>query len=116
MVPLMCFVEVATVATADPAVDCSHRSLADVVDKVLVQDTVIMFTGVCNGPIVIGVDGITLQGVGDADGGGAADAVTIAGASRVALDGVEVRNGINGIVAGNGAHHGGQRDATATAC
>jgi len=43
-----------------------------------------------------------LQGVGNAviDGGGAADAVTIAGASRVALDGVEVRNGINGIVAG----------------
>ena len=49
MVPLMCFVAVATVATADPVVDCSHRSLADVVDKVLVQDTVIMFTGVCNG-------------------------------------------------------------------
>ena len=72
MVPLMCFVGVATVATADPVVDCSHRSLADVVDKVLVQDTVIMFTGVCNGPIVIGVDGITLQGVGNAviDGGG----------------------------------------------
>ena len=106
MVPLMFFVGVATVATADPVVDCSHRSLADVVDKVLVQDTVIMFTGVCNGPIVIGVDGITLQGVGNAviDGGGAADAVTIAGASRVALDGVEVRNGINGIVAVNGAH------------
>jgi hypothetical protein len=106
MVPLMCFVAVATVATADPVVDCSHRSLADVVDRVLVQDTVIMFTGVCNGPIVIGVDGITLQGVGNAviDGGGAADAVTIAGASRVALDGVEVRNGINGIVAVNGAH------------
>jgi len=102
MVPLMCFVGVATVATADPAVDCSHRSLADVVDKVLVQDTVIMFTGVCNGPVVIGADGITLQGVGNAviEGGGSAAAVTIAGASRVALDGVEVRNGINGIVAG----------------
>jgi hypothetical protein len=61
-----------------------------------------MFTGVCNGPVVIGADGITLQGVGNAviEGGGSADAVTIAGTSRVALDGVEVRNGINGIVAG----------------
>jgi len=66
MVPLMCFVAVATVATADPVVDCSHRSLADVVENVLVKDIVIMFTGVCNGPIVIGADGITLQGVSGA--------------------------------------------------
>jgi hypothetical protein len=58
------------------------------------------------GPVVIATDGITLQGVGNAviDGGGAADAVTVAGASRVSLEGVEVRNGINGIVAVNGAH------------
>ena len=66
MVPLMCFVGVATVATADPVIDCSHRSLADVVENVLVKDIVIMFTGVCNGPIVIGADGITLQGVSGA--------------------------------------------------
>jgi len=51
MVPLMCFVGVATVATADPVVDCRHRSLADVVENVPVQDIVIMFTGVCNGPM-----------------------------------------------------------------
>ena len=92
-------------ASADPIVDCSRRSLADAVDDVHVQDVVIRFTGVC-GPVVIATDGITLQGVGNAviDGGGAADAVTVAGASRASLEGVEVRNGINGIVAVNGAH------------
>ena len=37
------------------------------------------------------------------DGGGQ-DAVTIAGAGRVSLTGIEVRNGLNGIVAVNGAH------------
>jgi hypothetical protein len=43
--------------------------------------------------------------VGEAviDGGGQ-DAVTIAGAGRVSLNGIEVRNGLNGIVAVNGAH------------
>jgi hypothetical protein len=54
---------------------------------------------------VIGTDGLTLRGVGMAviDGDGQ-NAVTIAGASRVALAGVEVRNGLNGIVGVNGAH------------
>ena len=32
------------------------------------------------------------------------DAVTIAGAGRVSLTGIEIRNGQNGIVAVNGAH------------
>jgi hypothetical protein len=106
MVLLVSFLGVATVASADPVVDCSRRSLANVVDNVHVRDVVIRFTGVCNGPIVISTDGITLQGVGNAviDGGGAADAVTIAGSSRVALESLEVRNGVNGIVAVNGAH------------
>jgi hypothetical protein len=105
MVLLVCFPGVATIASADPVVDCSRRSLATVVDNVHLRDIVIRFTGVC-GPVVISTDGITLQGVGNAviDGGGTADAVTIAGASRVVLEGVEVRNGINGLVAVNGAH------------
>ena len=69
------------------------------------KDPVIAFTGVCAGPIVIRTEGVTLQGVGEAviDGGGQ-DAVTIAGAGRVSLNGIEVRNGLNGIVAVNGAH------------
>ena len=56
------------------------------------------FTGVCAGPIVITTDGLTLQGVGTAviDGGGQ-DAVVVAGASRVSLGGIEVRNGLNGM-------------------
>ena len=54
---------------------------------------------------MIRTEGVTLQGVGEAviDGGGQ-DAVTIAGAGRVSLIGIEVRNGLNGIVAVNGAH------------
>jgi hypothetical protein len=54
---------------------------------------------------VIRTEGITLQGVDEAviDGGGQ-DAVTVAGAGRVSLNGFEVRNGLNGIVAVNGAH------------
>ena len=101
----VCVLAVAPRASAQPVVDCSRRSLANAVDNVHVRDVVIRFTGVC-GPIVITTDGITLQGVGNAviDGGGAADAVTVAGASRTALEGVVVRNGINGIVAVNGAH------------
>ena len=105
MVQLVCVLGVATIASADPVVDCSRRSLANVVDNNHARDIVIQFTGVC-GPVVINTDGITLQGVGNAviDGGGLADAVTIAGASRVSLESLEVRNGINGLVAVNGAH------------
>jgi len=99
MVQLVCVLGVATIASADPVVDCSRRSLANVVDNNHARDIVIQFTGVC-GPVVINTDGITLQGVGNAviDGGGLADAVTIAGASRVSLESLEVRNGINGLV------------------
>jgi hypothetical protein len=102
----VCLLAVATVASADPVVDCSRRSLASALDNIHTGDVVIRFTGVCQGPIVIGTDGLTLQGVGNAviDGGGAVDAVTIAGASRVSLESLEVRNGVNGIVAVNGAH------------
>lgn len=101
----VCVLGVAPRASADPVVDCSRRSLANVVDNVHVRDVVIRFTGVC-GPVVITTDGITLQGVGTAviDGGEAADAVTVAGASRVSLEDVDIRNGVNGIVAVNGAH------------
>ncbi len=89
---------------ADPIVDCGVRSLADAVEHAQGTNPVITFTGVC-GPIVITKDGVTLQGVGGAviDGAGQ-DAVTVDGASRVALAGVEIRNGVNGILAVNGAH------------
>lgn len=105
LVLVVCVLGAASGASADPVVDCSRRSLANAVDNVHVRDVVIRFTGVC-GPVVITTDGITLQGVGNAviDGRGVADAVTVAGASRVALEAIEVRNGINGIVAVNGAH------------
>jgi hypothetical protein len=95
----------ATSASADQPLDCSRKSLAAAVADVQGKDPVITFTGVCAGPIVIRTEGVTLQGVGEAviDGGGQ-DAVTIASAGRVSLNGIEVRNGLNGIVAVNGAH------------
>jgi hypothetical protein len=54
---------------------------------------------------VIATDGLTLKGLGAAviEGDGQ-DAVTVAGAGRVTLDGIEVRNALNGIVGLNGAH------------
>lgn len=96
----------ATSASADQPLDCGKKSLAAAVADLQGNNTVFEFTGVCAGPIVIKAEGVTLQGVGDAviDGGGAQDAVTIAGASRVALNGIEIRNGVNGVVAVNGAH------------
>ena len=92
-------------ASAERPLDCSTRSLADAVAAVRGKNPVITFTGVCAGPIVIRADDVMLQGVGDAiiDGAGQ-DAVTIAGAGRVSLAGIEIRNGLNGVVAANGAH------------
>jgi len=92
-------------ADHDP-LDCSRKSLADAVRHVRDDDrTTIRFTGVCAGPIVIRTDGLTLEGVDTAiiDGGGR-DAVTVMGAGRVSLTNIEVRNGVNGILAVNGAH------------
>ena len=96
----------ATSASADQPLDCSKKSLAVAVAELHATDPIVEFTGVCAGPIVIRAEGVTLQGVGEAviDGGGAADAVTIAGASRVTLSGIEIRNGVNGVTAVNGAH------------
>lgn len=91
---------------ADPkSIDCGKKSLAGAVDDADKNQT-ISFTGVCQGPIVIRTDGVTLTGVGTAiiDGGGNHDVVTIAGAHGVALNNIEVRNGVNGIVGSNGAH------------
>src|SRR5207344_936250 len=78
---------------------------ADAVANAREKDPEITFTGVCAGPIVIQTDGLTLQGVNNAviDGGGK-DAVTVAGAGRVSLAGIEIRNGLSGILALNGAH------------
>jgi len=95
----------ATTAFADkPLVDCSKKSLADAVANASSGDT-INFTGICKGPVVVATDGLSLAGVGTAviDAVGA-DALTIAGADRVSVTGVEVRNGLNGIVGVNGAH------------
>ena len=84
--------------------DCNLEPLADALTRIKDKQTV-QFTGVCSGPVVIRVDGLTLTGVGTAaiDGAGQ-DALTVAGASNVTLSGFEVLNGLNGIVGSNGAH------------
>ena len=96
----------AAVSADNDPLDCSRKSLAEAVRDIRDDErTTIRFTGVCAGPIVIRTDGLTLKGVGTAviDGGGH-DAVTVRGASRVSLSNLEVRNGVNGILAVNGAH------------
>ena len=89
---------------AKPPLDCSRRSLAEVVARANGGDA-ITFTGVCAGPIVVRTDSLTLTGVGTAiiDGGGH-DAVSVMGAHGVELANFEVRNGLNGIIGVNGAH------------
>jgi len=98
----------AAYADSDNTIDCSRKSLADAVKRAeddRDENQTIRFTGVC-GPVVIRVDGIELTGVGAAviDGGAATDAVAVQGASRVSIAGAEIRNGVNGISATNGAH------------
>jgi hypothetical protein len=94
----------ARVSADNDVIDCGHKSIADAVNKAGVNTT-IRFTGICAGPIVIASDGLSLKGIGTAviDGGGS-DAVTVTGASRATLTSIEIRNGLNGILAVNGAH------------
>jgi hypothetical protein len=89
----------------DTVLDCGKKSLAEAVQNVTSKNAAISFTGVCVGPIVIATDGVTLKGVGTAiiDGGGS-DAVTIQGASNVALSDLEVTNGLTGVVVRDGSH------------
>lgn len=95
----------ATTAQAGDLLDCGKKSLADAVRDVSTRNPVISFTGVCAGPIVVPIDGLTLKGVGTAiiDGGGQ-DVVTVSGSARVSLIDLDVTNGGIGIVARNGAH------------
>ena len=91
---------------ADPAVvDCSKKSLADAVREASDKNSTISFTGICIGPVVVTSDGLTLKGVGTAiiDGAGA-DALTLAGTSRVSLIDFEVTNGLNGVVIRDGGN------------
>ena len=85
-------------------IDCGHRSLAAAVRE-NEGEGVLVFTGVCTGPVVIQKDGLSLRGTGTAiiDGAGS-DAITIAGVHNIQLSNFEVRNGLSGIVAVNGAH------------
>jgi hypothetical protein len=102
----LCVLGMASTALADKgSVDCNKESLAAAVNNVTDKNLTMQFTGVCHGPVVIATDGLTLKGIGTAiiEGDGQ-DALTVAGAGRVTLDSIEVRNGSNGIVAFNGAH------------
>ena len=97
-----------TAAYAQTSVlDCSKKSLVDAVREATDKNPTITFTGICTGPIVVAIDGLTLKGVGTAiiDGGdGSADALTVVGASRVSLVDFEVTHGLTGIVVRDGSH------------
>ena len=80
-------------------VDCNRgESLASAVARADDADTIV-FTGTCNGPILIDRDRITLQGQGAAViDGRQQNAVTVRGAQNVKLTNLEVRNGLMGIL------------------
>src|SRR5262245_14194531 len=101
----LCLVALAAPVPAAQPLNCATKSLANAVASAKEKDSVITFTGICAGPIVIQTDGLTLQGVGTAviDGGGQ-DAVTVKGAGQVSLTAIEIRGGLHGLVALNGAH------------
>ena len=105
---VICLLAGATPGFADtPVVDCSKKSLADAVADATDKNPTVTFTGICNGPVVVAIDGLTLKGVGTAiiDGGdGGADALTVIGASRVSLVDFEVTHGLTGIVVRDGSH------------
>ena len=102
---LLAGAEVSRADSNNYSLDCSRNSLAAAVGDAD-DGATIVFTGVCRGPVVIRTDGLTLRGTGTAviDGGGSHDAVTVAGAHGVTLLNFEVRNGVNGVAANNGAH------------
>src|SRR5262245_48716062 len=104
---LIAVLALAVPLAADNPLNCSTHSLADAVAKAGDKGdkaSVITFTGVCSGPISVRGQ-VTLEGVGEAviDGGGQ-DAVSVAAGSRASLSHLEVRNGLTGIIALNGAH------------
>src|SRR5262249_9077097 len=71
----LCLITTAAAFSDKPPLDCGKKSLAEAVANANAGDT-ISFTGVCQGPVVVSADGITIAGVGSAiiDGGGHVDA------------------------------------------
>ena len=89
-----------TSAATKMPLDCNRgASLTRALEHAKPGETIV-FTGNCNGPISITQDGLGLQGQGTAViDGQKQTAVTIRGAQNVSLSNLEVRNGINGILA-----------------
>jgi hypothetical protein len=86
--------------------NCSGKlPLQTVVDFALPETTLVL-SGTCSGPLVIDRGNLTLESRSGAviDGGGKKDVITVNGAANVTLNGLDIRNGINGILANNGAH------------
>jgi hypothetical protein len=88
------------------SVDCGKGpGLNDALQKLSPGDN-LSFTGVCNEAVTITVSGITLTGQGSAvisSPKSTSDALTVAGAQRVTLQGFSVRNGNSGVHATGGA-------------
>ena len=67
--------------------------------------TTLVLSGTCPGPIVINRGNLTLESrSGAVIDGQKKDTITVNGAANVTLGGLDIRNGINGILANNGAH------------
>lgn len=86
-------------------VDCNRgASLAHAIQRAI-PGTTLTITGTCRGPIVINKAGLTIRGSNSATiDGQEKDAVTVSSVTGVTLANLEVLNGINGVVAKNGAN------------
>jgi hypothetical protein len=103
---LSLLVPATAIASAQPAfvVDCSKgESLQNVVEWVF-PNTRLLIKGTCTGPITITTNGLQLNGGGTATiNGNGSDAITVDGAQRVLIKGLNITGGGNGVVANNNA-------------
>ena len=68
-------------------------------------NSILLLRGACRGPVTINKDGLRLLGGGTAsvNGEGNSDVLTVFGAQRIELNGLQITGGINGVVATGGA-------------
>ena len=86
-------------------VNCDGKIPLQTIIAYALPETTLVLSGTCSGPIVINRGNLTLESrSGAIIDGLKQDAITVNGAANVTLNGLDVRNGINGVFASNGAH------------
>ena len=86
-------------------VDCNGKIPLQTVIDFALPGTTLVLSGTCLGPLVIGRSNLILESrSGAIIDGQKKDAITVHGAANITLQGLDIRNGTNGILANNGAH------------